>query len=155
MNLEIGYTLDDERTLDKDFHITKSTTGVIKGDCDILNPTFIIEKPDNMNINYCYCEEFGRYYYISPPTILTGNRLMLECSVDFLNSFKDGIKNLSVIVDKQQGDASNMYLDDGSFVTLNKKYNEVKRFPNGFNENGTYILICAGGEVPVERSGNE
>ena len=59
---------------------------------------------------------------------------------------KIDIKSLTVILDKTQSIyKSNKYLDDGSFVVENKDFNTIYNFPNGFNEEGTFILICAGG----------
>ena len=63
-----------------------------------------------------------------------------------LESFKNNILNLDCIVDKQEKEiASNKYINDGSFVTTSKQFNRMIEFPNGFNEKGSYILICAGG----------
>ena len=53
---------------------------------------------------------------------------------------------MNCIVNKQQGtENANLFLDDGSYVLENREFNSVINFPNGFNENGEYILITAGG----------
>lgn len=148
MNLQIGICTDDGRTVDKTFSVISTVSGKIKGNADIINPIFEIATPSNLGINYCYCSEWARYYYIDSIEVMQGGKVALHCRVDVLKSFSAGIKALSVIIDKQEYiQNGNMYRDDGSFVTTAKHYNEVKEF-NGssFNSNGKFILICAGGE---------
>ena len=38
-----------------------------------------------------------------------------------------------------------MYLNDGSFVSMEKEYITSKNFPQGFLDDGEFILITAGG----------
>ena len=96
--------------------------------------------------NYCYIPKFNRYYFIDEIVPITADRCIVKCRVDVLESFKDNILNLDCIVDKQEKEiASNKYINDGSFVTTSKQFNRMIEFPNGFNEKGSYILICAGG----------
>ena len=71
---------------------------------------------------------------------------MLRCHVDVLDSFLTDIKNLTVIANKsQQNTKSDLYIDDGSYVTENRLVNDVYNFPSGFNDNGEFILITVGG----------
>ena len=39
----------------------------------------------------------------------------------------------------------NKYYNDGSFIVSSKEFIKTINFPNGFNENGEFILITAGG----------
>ena len=53
---------------------------------------------------------------------------------------------MECIIDKvEDASGANMYFDDGAFVMDCRNDIQLKEFPNGFNENGAYILICAGG----------
>ena len=62
-------------------------------------------------------------------------------------SFRESILSIPCIIDKQQNlSHANKYKDDGSFVTLNKTYDSIYNFSSGFNDEGTFILICAGGK---------
>ena len=99
-----------------------------------------------LNSNYCFIPKFNRYYFIYEIVPITGDRCIVKCRVDVLESFKNSILNLDCIVDKQEKEiASNKYINDGSFVTTSKQFNRMIEFPNGFDEKGSYILICAGG----------
>ena len=119
----------------------------LKNDVSIISPTLVLNYTANiLGSNYCYIPKFNRYYFIDEIVPITADRCIVKCRVDVLESFKDNILNLDCIVDKQEKEiASNKYINDGSFVTTSKQFNRMIEFPNGFNEKGSYILICAGG----------
>lgn len=145
MNLQIGVCLDDGRTVNKTFTVNATITGQVKSNVDIINPVFIIATPSDININYCYCSDFNRYYYVDNVEVMTGGKVALNCRVDVLKSFANGIKDLNCIIDKQEKTSeSNLYKDDGSFVMLNKAQNQVINFSNGLNDNFEYVLVVAG-----------
>ena len=125
----------------------KSVECNLKNDVSIINPTLVLYYTANIfDSNYCFIPKFNRYYFIDEIVPITADRCIVKCRVDVLESFKDNILNLDCIVDKQEKEiASNKYINDGSFVTTSKQFNRMIEFPNGFNEKGSYILICAGG----------
>ena len=125
----------------------KSVECNLKNDVSVINPTLVLNYTANiLNSNYCFIPKFNRYYFIDEIVPITGDRCIVKCRVDVLESFKEDIKSLTVILDKSQSIyKSNKYLDDGSFVVENKDFNTIHNFPNGFNDEGTFILICAGG----------
>ena len=125
----------------------KSAECNLKNDVSVINPTLILYYTANiLNSNYCFIPKFNRYYFIDEIVPITADRCIVKCRVDVLESFKNNILNLDCIVDKQENEiASNKYINDGSFVTTSKQFNRMIEFPNGFNEKGSYILICAGG----------
>ena len=125
----------------------KSVECNLKNDVSIINPTVVLTYTANIfESNYCFIPKFNRYYFIDEIIPITADRCIVKCRVDVLESFKNNILNLDCIVDKQESEiASNKYINDGSFVTTSKQFNRMIEFPNGFNEKGSYILICAGG----------
>ena len=120
-------------------------TCIIKGDSSIMSPVFILNTSNGYlsGVNYLYWQDTGRYYFIDDVQILTGSRVALYCTVDVLESFSTSIKNQTAIVDKQQNE-NNLFYDDGSFVQDSRHFYTVKSFPNGFNDNGEFVLITAG-----------
>lgn len=122
--------------------------GTIKHQTSAMNVVIEIEKtnPVIYNYNYMYIAEFKRFYFIDEITNVSNKRWIIRASVDVLFSFKNDILNMECVIDKIENEnTANLYLDDGSFVMDARKYNEIKEFPSGLNENGSYILICAGG----------
>lgn len=59
---------------------------------NILSPSFIFQNdPDLYACNYLYCDTFSRFYYINNISILPGGRILVDCSVDVLQTYKDDI----------------------------------------------------------------
>lgn len=48
-------------------------------------------------INYAYVSEFHRFYFIDDIDLESGGAMILKCSCDVLNSFKQDISNLSCV----------------------------------------------------------
>lgn len=122
--------------------------GSLRKATSAMNIVIEVEKSNPLlyQYNYMYIEEFGRWYYIDDISSVRTGLWEISATVDVLMSFKNDILKAMVIVDKIEDESkANLYLDDGSFVMDSRKYNEIKEFPSGLNENGSYILICAGG----------
>lgn len=147
MEIKLYKNLSENNVIGKTLTQIKSVEANLKNDVSVINPTFILYYTDNiLQSNYCFIPKFNRYYFIDEIVPITGDRCIVKCRVDVLESFKEDIKSLTVILDKTQSIyKSNKYLDDGSFVVENKDFNTIYNFPNGFNDEGTFILICAGG----------
>ena len=147
MEIKLYKNLSENNVIGKTLTQIKSVEANLKNDVSVINPTFILYYTDNiLQSNYCFIPKFNRYYFIDEIVPITGDRCIVKCRVDVLESFKEDIKSLTVILDKTQSIyKSNKYLDDGSFVVENKDFNAIYNFPNGFNDEGTFILICAGG----------
>lgn len=150
MQIDLFTCKAERNRVNKSDHISNRHTlvGTLKKSTSAMNVEIEVEKtnPLTYNYNYMYINEFGRYYFIDDIINTANNRWIIRGSVDVLFSFKNDILSTRVIIDKTENENNaNLYLDDGSFVMDSRKYNEVKEFPNGLNENGSYILICAGG----------
>lgn len=126
--------------------VTKTCT--IKGNISHETPVLLLQY-DSTNIgsiNYMKIPELGRCYFINELIDLTGGRYEIHGKVDVLESFKSQILGLSCIIDKTESNVlSNMYLNDGSFVSQEKEFIYNKPFSNGFIDDGQFILITAGG----------
>ena len=147
MEIKVYKNLSENNVIGKTLTHIKSVEANLKNDVSVINPTLVLTYTANiLDSNYCFIPKFNRYYFIDEIVPITGDRCIVKCRVDVLESFKEDIKSLTVILDKTQSIyKSNKYLDDGSFVVENKDFNTIYNFPNGFNDEGTFILICAGG----------
>ena len=151
MNLTLYHNSSERKVIGKSLTNLGDVTGVIKGDASIMAPTFILEYDSTdvssylKDVNYLYWGHTGRYYFVDDVQVLTGKRVMLICSVDVLQTYSTAIKQQVAIIDKQESrDETNLYLSDGSFVSTEQTFNEIKNFQTGFNETGEFILINAG-----------
>lgn len=147
MDVIFCYNSSEANIINKNITEVKTKTCIIKGNISHETPTVIVDYDGDINlVNYMKITELGRCYYITDIVNLTGSRYEIRGKVDVLESFKTAILELSAIIDKQNAASqTNMYLDDGSFITENKEFNTAINFPSGFNADGEYILITAGG----------
>lgn len=150
MQIDLFTCKAERNRVNKSDYISNRFTlqGNIKSSTSVTNIVIEIAKsnPVIYEYNYMYIGEFNRYYFIDDITNVSANRWIITASVDVLFSFMNDILETSAIIEKVENEVTaNLYLDDGSFVMDSRKYNEIKEFPSGLNENGSYILICAGG----------
>lgn len=150
MQIDLFTCKAERNRVNKSDYISNRFTlqGTIKSSTSVTNIVIEIAKsnPVIYNYNYMYIGEFNRYYFIDDITNVSANRWIITASVDVLFSFMNDILETGAIIEKVENEvAANLYLDDGSFVMDSRKYNEIKEFPSGLNDNGSYILICAGG----------
>lgn len=145
------FTCNAERNrVNKSDHLTNrfAIDGTLKKSTSVTHVVIEVEKtnPTMYDYNYMYIDEFKRWYFIDDIRSVKNNIWEITASVDVLFSFMNDIKRSNGVVDKyEQQSTANVYFDDGSFVMDTRKDVEIKSFPNGLNENGSYILICAGG----------
>lgn len=123
--------------------------GAFRQHSSIVDPIITIEKtnPAGFYYNYMYIPDFKRWYYINDYIAIRNNLWELHAHVDVLYTWRAEIRQMRAVVDKSEeyGNA-NLYMDDGSFILDARKYNQVLPFPTGLNQNGEFILICAGGK---------
>ncbi|MBQ6629773.1 MAG: hypothetical protein IJH65_13290 [Methanobrevibacter sp.] len=80
---------------------------------NVENPTFEIAYVSGyQNINYCYVQELNRYYFVNAPTLDSGNRIVLNCEVDPLMSFREQIVGLDCVCIRNQYDFDPYILDE-------------------------------------------
>lgn len=146
MNVEIYKNLSENSVIGKTKTLVYQTPCEIKGESSIINPVLILQYNEQLFAsNYVYIPAWSRYYFIDDVRVLTGGRVEVSLSVDVLESFKDSILELNVILGDTEKTGVNKYLNSDSFVTNCKTKTDIINFPHGLSENGTYILITSGG----------
>lgn len=146
-NITLYRNYSEKNRVGKNLEEVVTLSGTLKDECSIIDPVIIIEA-DPVQIggtNYLYIPVFGRYYFIQNFVIVRTNLIRLECHVDVLESFADGIKACSAIISKQEN-LWNLYINDGTFKTYQNPMVLTKPFPQGF---GTweFVLGVAGSDI--------
>lgn len=148
MEVQFFYNASDDRVINKRLLSTeeKNTfTGVPRDEISVMSPIIRFESDEILRFNYAYIPSLQRYYSIVDRTAYRQDVWDVTFAVDVLMSFRSDISDLYVVVDKQSMDKNgNEYIDDGSLVSENVMFQSVYEFPEGFNNNGEYILITAG-----------
>lgn len=133
MEIVLYSTTDGENIINKELVEKYRFNIKIKKDTDLITPTIILNDKGSMNFNscnYCYIEEFNRYYFIRTVENLANHiwALVMEC--DVLESFKNDILNSQVIVKRS--------IHEGDYYLENTKV-EVLRDVTTYNSNVTLV----------------
>ena len=145
MELQIGFTKNDNNNINKAFTILQTVQAVLKEDTSLINPSFVISGIDLSNlseVNYIYVPDFKRYYFVNDIVALKGYVYNIECSVDVLMSHKEDILLVRGTVKRAENNA-NGYIIDSNYQSLCYSNIVTKKFPNAMN-NDTFILLTVG-----------
>ena len=146
MEIKLYKTSSPRKKLVKDLTDGITLTGTLRGQSSIMSPSLQIQDIAVIGYNYCYIPDFGRYYYINDINALRANLFELSLGIDVLMTYSEAIRSNAAIVDKVQNfGAAYNYINDGSFVNSNRMDQSIINFAKGFNDNGEFILITAGG----------
>lgn len=131
--------------------LIKSLTVGVDYECNLLNAESLIRPSITLvadlpvtKFNYCYIEDFGRYYFIENITAIKNHVWELDLYVDVLHTYSQQIKNCECIVNSNES-ANNYYLQSDKWVATVRDKTEVIQFPTGLSNSGEFILITAGG----------
>ena len=134
----------EKNKIGKNLSVVETLMGNLKEQSSITHPVITIERASPIGFNYCYIDEFSRFYFVDDVVMLTNNIMRVSLSVDVLESFKNQILNQNVIIDKNTFDV-NKYLPDENWMVNVKTKTDIVNFPSGLLESGEFILITAGG----------
>lgn len=114
----------------------------LKQETSIGNPTFIINGW-NAAYNYAYVPIWGRYYFVTDATYLTGQRVEVSCSVDVLATYKSNISDYTAFVERSATQFNVFVTDNLVSNTLDivAQDHKISTFPSPFDrDTGTYML---------------
>lgn len=144
MEIRLYSSSDETNKIDKTLTNEIVLNGTLKDETSVINPIILIEANNLTQYNYCYIPLFKRYYFIKDITVVRNNLFRLFLDIDVLMSYKDEILNLDCIVNKQENN-STPYINDNSRIYENRNFTSIINFRNGFDDDGNFILITAGG----------
>ena len=146
MTVNLYNNYSDNSVMGKTITLIKASEFTAKDDVSIEEPVIVLKYSDDIkDTNYCYIEKFKRFYYVRSKTVLTGGRLELELKCDVLETYKEKIKLCPAILAFSEKTGASNYMPAEGFVRNVKMKTDIKQFPSGLSDNGTYILITSGG----------
>lgn len=117
----------------------KSITCQTVQPCDILRPTLkLTHDASNVQYNYCYIADFGRYYSMKLKSI-ENNFDYFECNVDVMKTWYNDICASQGTFERcMNGDE---YLPDALATQYDDTQVITKHLANAFTSGNTYVLI--------------
>lgn len=152
MTVTLYNITDDPRKLTKTLPQTSKTYNTVDAldIVSVVNPTLILSYDgDYIDCNYCYVQEFGRYYFCKT-SVDTGGRIVLTCTVDPLMSFAEEIKECKACITRNENTGIGYVVDNKLPVDPNRFTYYGDPLPlNGLNSlnDGTdknYLVIING-----------
>lgn len=156
MNITLYSTTNDRRVVSKTLtQIAAITNATIYGDITVTHPTLLLHyNAAYLNANYVYIPEFSRYYFINNISLSSGERMIINCEVDVLNTYKSQIKTLNCTVVRNEH-AKRTYLPDRYMTPTSKKSIKTYKLENSnFNiddiQSGHNFVLCIVGGNEVQ-----
>ena len=156
MNITFYNQLNDNRVINKNLGEALHTSVCTPfGECSLHSPKIIIRQfTGYANINYCYIDDYGRYYYITDVVAKSGGLLEISCKVDVLMTYAAVILvSRGVCIANENVGVS--YIPDENYPVINKKITKYYEFEGDpFNTTTAtditknFVLNVAGGEAP-------
>ena len=133
MEIILYSTKDGENVINKTLVEKYRFNIKMKKDVDMITPTIILNDKGVMNFNscnYCYIEEFNRFYFIRTIENITAHiwALVMEC--DVLETYKTDILATTAVVKRA--------IRDGDYYLENTKV-EVLRDVNTYQSDVTLV----------------
>lgn len=146
MNLSLFVNNSEKNKLDKSLSSELKFNGKLREESSVVNPSIMIQATNPSGYNYAYIPEFKRYYFITDMVSIRTGIWEISMHVDVLMSFKDGIKNTSIILSDTETTGQTNYMSGEQWATEVKNTTTIKMFPHSLPTTGKYILITAGGQ---------
>lgn len=144
MEIRLYNSSDETNKINKTLLNEIVLNGTLRDETSVLNPIILIEANNLTQYNYCYIPLFKRYYFIKDITVVRNKLFRLFLDIDVLMSYKNDILNLDCIVNKQENN-STPYINDNSRIYENRNFTSIINYKNGFDDDGNFILLTAGG----------
>lgn len=156
MFLHIGYANRDKRYIEKNPKWAHKNVNVeIFSNCSLTDPIFIVDSDTiESTTNYCYCNDFARYYYIEDISI-DGQIAYLKCHVDVLMSYQSNILSLKANIARCEQATANgkegynpLYADTKVLTTVKRRVHYYDCGSTPFSTTGTgqpVVLTVSGG----------
>lgn len=138
MQIEFYNTSSENNRIGKVLENKKVLQGNFKNAVDLINPVITVNT-DLLNYNYCYIPDINRYYFIQKIEITRTNLYTIYLHIDVLETYKEDIKQLDVIVNSSTKNPYYNGFTNG--VDVRTEY-KTEFFNNEFEENGNIVLVA-------------
>lgn len=148
--IKLGYTTENSLSVNKSYTQVTPTGGVEiapTSTIDQIKPVFVIAYNSNyININYCEAPFLGRKYF-AKVNYDNGQRMTIECEVDYLSSFDLSECDMTAV--RNGGIGAPTKIQDNKYPVIpnEETIDQVPVSNSQFTANGTscYVLQVIGG----------
>lgn len=139
MVINLYTNFSPKKKIGKSLTLVKAMTGTLREECDMINPSVLIENAGVIHANYAYIPDFSRYYFITKITSVRNGLWRVDMHVDVRESFADEIKNNIALVERASG-YYNLYLPDNMMPLTQDRFTMTYTLGSEFSHHGVYLL---------------
>jgi len=139
MTIKLYNNSSPKKTIGKSLTLIDTLTGSLRAECDMLNPSIVIEHSGVINANYAKIEEFNRYYFIRTITSVRQDLWRIEMHEDVRESWASSIKTNRAIIERASG-YYNLYLKDGMLPLEQDTFTTTYALGNEISRCGVFLL---------------
>lgn len=139
MTIKLYNNSSPKKTIGKTLTLVDTLTGSLRAECDMLNPSIVIEHSGVINANYAKIEEFNRYYFIKTITSVRQDLWRVEMHEDVRESWGASIKQNRAIIERASG-YYNLYLKDSMLPLEQDTFTTTYALGNEFAKSGVFLL---------------
>lgn len=108
----ILYNMTDERNkINKTLSGGKTFPGILRTDCDIMNPVIRVEASADeiCGYNYAFIDDFKRWYFVKNVNAYRDDVSVITLAVDVLYTYKNAILNSQCIISRSSRGSDAMF----------------------------------------------
>lgn len=140
MLVKLYKCISDVNVINKKLIEELSIRLIYKNVLNLDTPTLRIESDVFLgDYNYCFIEDFNRYYFISNIDIEGMNVYILNLRIDVIESFKSQILDSNCKIKKSS--SGNAFIDGGNYKNEVKKEVDIYSSNTVFKSHGTLIGV--------------
>lgn len=124
----------------KSLTVTSTLTGELREECDLINPSILINSQTVPTGNYAHIEAFGRYYFVTKITSVRNGVWRIDLHVDVLETYASRIKANSPVLERSEY-LYNLYLPDNQLPITGDNFNLTYSLGSEFSSAGVYIVF--------------
>ena len=145
MNIILYDNKSPKNKIGKTLANANSITGTLRGETSTSNIQMLLNIIDLNPYNYMYIADFDKYYFITNIISVRTGLWLVNASIDVLESYKNEILQLNVILSDTESVGSKQYRNGSCWDVLVKDKTDIISFSDGLLPTGEFILITAGG----------
>lgn len=145
MNIILYDNKSPKNKIGKTLVNANNITGTLRGETSTSNIQMLLNIIDLNPYNYMYIADFNKYYFITNIISVRTGLWLVNASIDVLESYKNEILQLNVILSDTESIGSKQYRNGGCWDVLVKDKTDIISFSDGLLPTGEFILITAGG----------
>lgn len=145
MNIILYDNKSPKNKIGKTLVNANNITGTLRGETSTSNIQMLLNIVDLNPYNYMYIADFDKYYFITNIISVRTGLWLVSASIDVLESYKNEILQLNVILSDTESVGSKQYRNGSCWDVLVKDKTDIISFSDGLLSTGEFILITAGG----------